>query len=532
MARLYRVVGPPGTGKTTWVARQCQHAVGVHGPDRVLVASLTRAAAREAAGRDTGLAKGQVGTLHSHCYHALGRPRIVDAALAREWNARGLAGAQWQLTIGNTELEKGEALGLGDGQTRGDKLLASVDLRRARMQPEELWTMEERSFYAEWCRFKDENDAWDFTDLIDNGCKRLLAAPGAPGAIFVDEAQDLSALELELVERWAEHTDTAVLVGDPFQALYHWRGAGEDVMAGELHKVLDQSYRVPRAVQAYAMGLIQRTRSWRDDIVYRPRDVEGAVSRTMATWKQPAALLGLLADLPGRVMVLASCDYMLQPIRSLLRAHGVPYHNPYTHRWNPLRETTLEKVRSMLRFAARRWGGPEPDDLAWRPEELKAWLPLLRSARSLDDEAGAKLRGAPEPWGESETDGRVYAERYVARPAVRALLDGDLDWLHRSATKAGWQSLEYPMQVLKSCGWRGLAQTPRVILGTIHSVKGGEAENVVVFPDLSPNGVRSFRTPGWSGMESVWRLFYVAATRARESLILGSPSGMGSAVPL
>ena len=43
----YRVVGPPGTGKTTRVAHQV--GVAVRAGKRVLIASLTRAAAAEAA---------------------------------------------------------------------------------------------------------------------------------------------------------------------------------------------------------------------------------------------------------------------------------------------------------------------------------------------------------------------------------------------------------------------------------------------------------------------------------------------------
>lgn len=532
MAKLYRVVGPPGTGKTTWVARQCQRAVGVHGPDRVLVASLTRAAAREAAGRDTGLAPGQVGTLHSHCYHALGRPQLVTAKLAKEWNERT---PQYALTVGDTGLENDGDAAFGEEQTDGDKILARVDRRRARLQPEGLWTIAERAFYAEWQEFKKEVDALDFTDLIEQGKARLLTAPGSPGAIFIDEAQDLSALELALVEQWAEHADTAVLVGDPYQALYHWRGASPDVLAGALHKVLDQSYRVPRAVQQKAIEIMRHSSDWRDDIAYNPRDTEGRLERTLATWQNPEPLLEILRNREENVMVLASCSYMLAPTLRLLRREGIPYHNPYSNKWNPMRESMLEKVRSLLRFAAPRWGGPEPEDFAWRPEELRSWLPLLRSARNLDDAddtAGAKLRGAPEPWGESETDGRVYVERYVATQAVHALLAGDLEWVYRSATKDGWRSLEYPLAILQSIGWAGIAETPRVIVGTVHSVKGGEAGSVIVFPDLSPSALRSYNAPGWDGIDGIWRLFYVAATRAKERLIIGAPVTESRAVRL
>ena len=81
----YRIVGPPGTGKTSEVAKQVGAAVraGKH----VVVASLTRAAAAEAAGRDMPIGKESVGTLHSLAYRALGARDIADSPkMLAEWN--------------------------------------------------------------------------------------------------------------------------------------------------------------------------------------------------------------------------------------------------------------------------------------------------------------------------------------------------------------------------------------------------------------------------------------------------------------
>ena len=68
----YRVVGPPGCGKTTWLGDQVQQAV--ESGMSVLISSLTKAAATEIGGRNLPISFDALGTLHSHCYHALGRP--------------------------------------------------------------------------------------------------------------------------------------------------------------------------------------------------------------------------------------------------------------------------------------------------------------------------------------------------------------------------------------------------------------------------------------------------------------------------
>ena len=72
------VIGPPGTGKTSYLARQVGLAVRAGSVPTVV--SLTKAAAAEAAGRGLPIPEGHVSTLHSQAYHALGGVKeIADA---------------------------------------------------------------------------------------------------------------------------------------------------------------------------------------------------------------------------------------------------------------------------------------------------------------------------------------------------------------------------------------------------------------------------------------------------------------------
>jgi hypothetical protein len=81
----YRIFGPPGTGKTTNLTRQIRRAVDRYGPASVLVTSFSRSAAAELTGRDLPIEPDRIGTLHSHCYHALGQPVIAESCVD-EWN--------------------------------------------------------------------------------------------------------------------------------------------------------------------------------------------------------------------------------------------------------------------------------------------------------------------------------------------------------------------------------------------------------------------------------------------------------------
>ena len=67
----------------------------------------------------------------------------------------------------------------------------------------------------------------------------------------------------------------------------------------------------------------------------------------------------------------------------------------------------------------------------------------------------------------------------------------------------------------------GLVDDPSVVVGTVHSVKGAQADVVYLFPDLSKAGDAQYQQHG-SPRDSVIRVFYVGATRAREMLYICS----------
>ena len=84
----------------------------------VLISSLTKAAATEIGGRNLPISFDALGTLHSHCYHALGRPekpspRPAALAEARIRQARASPGCRpntGAVGVGVVRLNLGSAL--------------------------------------------------------------------------------------------------------------------------------------------------------------------------------------------------------------------------------------------------------------------------------------------------------------------------------------------------------------------------------------------------------------------------------------
>jgi superfamily I DNA/RNA helicase len=109
----------------------------------------------------------------------------------------------------------------------------------------------------------------------------------------------------------------------------------------------------------------------------------------------------------------------------------------------------------------------------------------------------------------------------------------DLDALCGQMTAQYQRAAAYPLEILRRRGAAALEASTgsererpdRVVVGTVHAVKGGESTNVLLFPDLSPRGWQQYRQPGWNGRDAIRRVFYVAVTRSRKRLVIGAPSG-------
>ena len=192
----YRIIGAPGTGKTTHLGQQVESAVetGLS----VSVASLTRTAAAEVISRGLPVDHRSIGTLHSHAYRALDRPVIADSPkMLKRWNEDNP-----HLAISGGRSIDEDNLDPAGAKTTGDELYNRMNLARAQMLPIERGAPVVRDFHQRWTTWKRENELLDFTDLIETSLEFRSSAPGLPDVLFLNEAQDMSRLEMALARKW------------------------------------------------------------------------------------------------------------------------------------------------------------------------------------------------------------------------------------------------------------------------------------------------------------------------------------------
>lgn len=530
----YRIYGPPGTGKTTFLKAQVEKEAREYGSDAVVVTSFTKAAAQELVARDLPIAREHIGTLHALCYRALGAPPVAEGKI-QEWNEvcpihLRLSGAAPNLDEPETEFH---------GDTPGDEIFQRLQRLRALRRPRELWPYEVKAFAEQWDKWKEDAGYIDFTDMIEQALERLPVCPGQPTSLLVDEAQDLSTLELALVRQWGSRCSRFFVSGDEDQTIFSFKGADVESFLSPIpdsHKrVLKQSYRVPAAVHAHSQRWIRHV-TRREPKEYRPRDAEGTLAmRPEITWQNPAGLLPMLeADLAvgGTAMVLASCSYMLSPLIKLLREAGLAYANPWrTSRrdWNPLHVARgVSSTQRLFAYLAPQERYRE-DPHMWTWEEVMHWGYPLATEGVFHRGAKKALLDTPQhAWGVEPTIMELLDT--FTEPALHAALDGDLDWYQAHVLAKFQKTMGYPLQILRKRGAGALREPPRIFVGTVHSVKGGEASSVYLFPDVSRAGAEQW-TSGSEGRDALIRLFYVGMTRAREALTLLGPSS-GLHVPL
>lgn len=531
----HRLFGPPGTGKTTALQHNIQSLVEHHGSDSIVVCSFSKAAATELVSRDLPIDDSRVGTLHALCYRALNRPTIAETKI-EDWN--DFAPEYHLQSSGTTQIDDPLTGDEGGSGSDSDVVFGQYMLLRARGTDRALWSPQVEAFARKWEFWRDNSGFVDFQGLIDHGLRDLETCPGSPQILIVDEAQDSSASELLLLRKWEEKTDYSILALDDDQCVYSFRGASPEALLGveipqDNLRVLRQSYRVPETVRLLANDWIKQIIGRQEKEYVSRKDESGGVVQgecrfmPQGNYRNAEALLDDAEQylVQGKsVMFLATCGYFLDPLKAVLRKNGIPFHNPYRKAradWNPLagRKGAVGAKDRLLSYLS-----PMVSARPWNPVEAEQFFDIIKSKDVLNSGAKSVLKRAVDeerPLTDAEVVGLF--EEGAFDEAFGGVLDPNLQWLENHLLPSKARGMEFVLDVYRRGGLELLQRPPQVTIGTVHSVKGGEADVVYLIPDLSLASMQQWSTYG-PERDAIVRLVYVAMTRAKESLILAAPA--------
>lgn len=489
------VVGIPGGGKTTTLLNivEDELASGTP-PDRIGYISFTKRAAEEAIGRASTRFKlarkafPYFRTIHSLCFQALG---IKSADVLQGHRLEEFGDVVGCKITGRFSLDDGTFTGF----EKGDRLLFMENLARVRRIPlrqlydedgDQLSFHELERFAGALAAYKSDLGILDFTDMlqqfVDSGSTVKL------DVLLVDECQDLSLLQWDVVLKLASGARRFVVAGDDDQAIYRWAGADVERLVdlqGSV-KELTQSWRVPVTVQAIANQIVSRIRHRREK-VWLPRKEQGLVQFHANESS---------VDLSGPdILVLARNRYLLREFERVIRSAGYLYDMQGTR---SIRTALLDAVLTWERLRQGR-AGVTGADCRKMYEQMSVGTSVTRGFKMLPD---------------FEDTDEVNMDALRDRGGL--LVDPEKFWFD-ALDRLPMTDVAY----LRAARRRGenLTAPPRIRLSTIHGMKGGEGRQVVLLTDMAARtAAEAVKAP-----DDEQRVWYVAVTRAREELHIVAP---------
>jgi len=580
------IIAGAGTGKTSTLAHRVAHLVlqGV-APERILLLTFTRRAAQEMTRRARRIVSEAVegarnapadirlpwsGTFHSVANRLI-RRHCARVGLDESFTVLDRGDAADLLDVSR------HALGLSKTENRfprKDTCLAIYSHRvntqgSLRRTLDDVfpwcaeWETELTRLFRHYVERKLAIQALDYDDLLlywhaMMGDPAMAAEIGAQwDHVLVDEYQDTNVLQAQILARLRPRGEGVTVVGDDAQAIYSFRAATVENIAG-FEKAfgaavvkLERNYRSTQGVLDAANALMAESIVGYGKALVAARG-PGAKPRYVTVEDETAQAHYVVArvleareqgvELKRQAVLFRSSSHS-DSLEIELTLRNIPFV-----KYGGLKFLEAAHVKDAL--AVLRWAdNPKNRVSAWRVLQLlpgvgpagaeriftrfeaggHAWAALESGSEEFD--ALMRSLGDPQaPWaGQMQRVRLWYApilDRTYDDPRVRA---ADLVQLERIASTCETREAFVTGMALDPPSATGdLAGTPYrdedyLVLSTVHSAKGQEWEHVYILNVADGSFPNEFATGKAESIEEERRLLYVAMTRARTSLELVSP---------
>ena len=289
MTKITKIIGLPGTGKTTKLSGILEDMFeerGV-GTDEVIFSSFSRSTAKAIFDKMSKLGYNRdvlpyFRTLHSlsarvldlkqkesfvvesdYKFFCMEQGIPLEAVKVRgvdEIEQYGTVGKEYALVVGN--------ILFGWWQYLKKKNVHHKKVKKAIRGREELSVLEQQAlesiptelildWYYQWEVYKKDSGKYEYDDMLQEIVEQQIPFMDDIKYIVVDEAQDINELQFTMLQLWLPQCEEAYFAYDKNQAIYFFNAADPslvDRLDGKKLR-LPRSYRVPRIPWEYAKSI-------------------------------------------------------------------------------------------------------------------------------------------------------------------------------------------------------------------------------------------------------------------------------------
>jgi len=508
------VLAGAGTGKTRAITHRIAYGVatGTYSPNHVLALTFTTRAAGELRSRLRALGAGavQARTFHAAAMSQLGYfwPDTVGGHAPGLVESKGRVIAHAADTIGlrvDTPVLRDLA---GEVEWRKVQRLTYDEYEAAaseRTMPRDTSPSRVVDLMRAYERLKDDRRQMDFEDVLLLTLGMVESEPRVASFVrqqyrffVVDEYQDVSPVQHDLLRAWLGGRDDLCVVGDASQTIYSFTGASSRYLLGfgsEFPRAavlrLERNYRSTREV-VLAANALMRGQPGALDLVAQETTPgpEPVVLPCVHDGDEAATIARRIAELVTGGAAYGDCAVLFRvgaqsaAIESALARNGIPYRVQGGKRFFDRPEVKLA-VHHMRGEAVRQ----TDDELLRRVElvlQISGWT-----------------RTAPEGTG-------AVREQWEALQAIMQLAE---------TAPADTTMQQFTADLVDRAATHHEPELDAVTLATLHSSKGLEWPHVVLAGVAEGLLPISYATTD-DGIDEERRLFYVGITRARRSLTM------------
>ncbi|MGN8050666.1 ATP-dependent helicase [Curtobacterium sp. 22159] len=506
------VLAGAGTGKTRAITHRIAYGVatGTYAPNHVLALTFTTRAAGELRSRLRALG---AGTVQARTFHAAAMaqlsyfwPDTVGGHAPRIVESKGRMIAHAADTVG-MQVDTPTLRDLAaEVEWRKVQMLSYDEYEAAaaeRVMPRDTPPRRVLDLMRAYEQLKDDRRQLDFEDVLLATLGMVESEPRVASYVrqqyrffVVDEYQDVSPVQHDLLRAWLGGRDDVCVVGDASQTIYSFAGAssryllgfGSEFPRGSVVR-LERNYRsTPEVV--HAANALMRGQPGALDLVAQTAEPgpEPEVIASAHDGDEAQAVARRIADLVAAGAAYGDCAVLYRlgaqaaAIESALGRAGIPY-----------------RVQGGTRFFDR--------------PEVKLAVHHMRgeAVRQTDDELTRRVGLVLQVsgWTPTPPEGAgAVREQWEALQAIMGLAED---------APAGTTMQQFTQDLVDRAATHHEPELDAVTLATLHSSKGLEWPHVIVIGAAEGLLPISYATTD-AQIDEERRLFYVGITRARRSV--------------